>query len=653
MNFQIVGGDRAADFSIDSSGAITYTGGSGIPLDFDTEPVFSLNIRAFDTEGQFDDAFDYFYLRDVQEGPVITAPTADLYEHPDDGQFVMRVTAVDPESNSVSGIALAADSVGLGFAINFGSYYDGKTIYYADITIDDPSLFDYETDPSARTLNLTTTDWHGVMGGGSVTVNLLDHTAAPTFSQAPAAVVEKGGNTTTTTLIGTDADIVNGDSLTYQITGVTHTLVGGGAGTQTGIFSVDSATGVLAVNTDNLNVDVDDFFTLTIQVQDRDGQTGTGTLRVDVENLAEPPIIDEIIITIGENPQVGDVVAQMTATDPDGSIEFEWQIFTFNADPVWGGGMRWDLGIEIDEFTGLITVVDPTKLDADLVDPYSGDPYDYHIDVFVSDPRDIETCTDFICIPVTTTYRTRFVLVDFVSTPLFDSANFTSISVSETAVTGTVVPGGTPFNFTDADLVNGDRLSYAFEGGSLIDPLGALQIDPETGELSVADSSVLDFETTSQYADYTRIQVTDTEGETAVSTLSLTLNVADTDEAPELTDGQSFSVFEIAPAGSSVGIVLSDVTEPGDMFSIIDGNSEGIFEIDSVTGELFIANPGPLDFETTASYVLAITLADSTAADTADVTINVLDAVENDVAVTKTTQTRGYVKEGETITYTI
>lgn len=139
----------------------------------------------------------------------------------------------------------------------------------------------------------------------------------------------------------------------------------------------------------------------------------------------------------------------------------------------------------------IISVLDPTKLDADTQS--EGDPDNdipdtrYYVKIYVRDPDEPGFLEG--------TYTTLLQLIDFDDAPEFDSANFTSVDLIEGATTGMVISGGTPFKFVDVDLSQGDRFSYAFEDGSLVDPLGVLQIDPDTGILSVKDSSPIDFET--------------------------------------------------------------------------------------------------------------------------------------------------------------
>ena len=101
-------------------------------------------------------------------------------------------------------------------------------------------------------------------------------------------------------------------------------------------------------------------------------------------------------------------------------------------------------------------------------------------------------------------------------------------------------------------------------------------------------------------------------------------------DAPVIDEDQTFSVAEDAEAGDVVGTVTaSDADGDAITYAIASGNADGIFAIDEFTGEITIANPANLDFETTESYDLVIRATDSEgASDLQTVTIDVTDVEE-------------------------
>lgn len=81
---------------------------------------------------------------------------------------------------------------------------------------------------------------------------------------------------------------------------------------------------------------------------------------------------------------------------------------------------------------------------------------------------------------------------------------------------------------TDSNV--GDTLTYSITGGN---SSGAFAINPATGAISVADPTVLDFETTPSFA--LTVQVADDDGATDSSTI--TVNLTDVNEVPQLSLG--------------------------------------------------------------------------------------------------------------------
>ncbi|NIV48795.1 MAG: hypothetical protein GWN46_19260, partial [Gammaproteobacteria bacterium] len=109
-----------------------------------------------------------------------------------------------------------------------------------------------------------------------------------------------------------------------------------------------------------------------------------------------------------------------------------------------------------------------------------------------------------------------------------------------------------------------------------------------------------------------------------------TVNISDDDNTPVVTAGQVFSVSEDALNGTSLGFVAAtdaDVPTTLQSWSIVSGNTDGIFTIDAATGELTVLDNSNLDFETLpTSYALGITVSDGTNTSVVEtVTVNVTD----------------------------
>ncbi len=201
-------------------------------------------------------------------------------------------------------------------------------------------------------------------------------------------------------------------------------------------------------------------------------------------------------------------------------------------------------------------------------------------------------------------------IYDVNETPIIeDSAfNLAENSAVDTSV-GTVAA-------TDPE---GDDLTYSIVSGN---DLGVLQVDPGTGEITVFDSSSLDFESNPLFI----LEVNVTDGELS-SRASITVNLDDLNEAPSIDD-ISFTVEENKIVGTSVGTVTSFDPEGDDLlFSIVSGNVLGAFDINPNTGEITVVNP-ILDFEINPIFTLSAEVNDADFADQATIIINLNDVNE-------------------------
>ena len=106
--------------------------------------------------------------------------------------------------------------------------------------------------------------------------------------------------------------------------------------------------------------------------------------------------------------------------------------------------------------------------------------------------------------------------------------------------------------------------------------------------------------------------------------------------APVLDLGQSFNVAESATVGTSFGSVQA--TDPdGDAltYAITGGNDDDTYAINPTTGELTVADPSNVDFETNPTATLTVSVTDPDgASDTTEIVVNLTDV--NDAPVLTT-----------------
>lgn len=195
-----------------------------------------------------------------------------------------------------------------------------------------------------------------------------------------------------------------------------------------------------------------------------------------------------------------------------------------------------------------------------------------------------------------------------------------SFVVDENAANGTII--GTVEASDPDEEVNGDRLTYVIQDGN---DDNTFVIDTNTGELTVNNNAALDFEATQSFN--FNVLVTDEAGASAVA--EITVNVQNVNEPPEL-QGATFSVPENSPAGSLVGNLVAADPDADDalQYVITAGNLPVVFAVDNA-GVLSVSDPAILDFETSQSFTLSITVTDTGGlSDTASVIVNVDDVNE-------------------------
>ncbi len=155
---------------------------------------------------------------------------------------------------------------------------------------------------------------------------------------------------------------------------------------------------------------------------------------------------------------------------------------------------------------------------------------------------------------------------------------------------------------------------------------GVFTVDESTGVLLVMDTAAIDFETGPRAFTLT-VQLEDDDGLKQQGDVSIT--VTDAPEPPVFTDSAlTLSVGETDPVMTLVGAVLAVDPDAGDSvtYSLV-GMVNGPLEVDATTGEIVVADPGQLDFETAPTLTFQVEARDSTGlTDLADVTVNVLDA---------------------------
>jgi VCBS repeat-containing protein len=541
-------------------------------------------VTVTDAGGLSDTATVTITILDANDPPVFNPDTyaEDVSEDAAGGTAVVTVTATDPDAGDTLTYSITGGNTGNAFTINAAT---------GAITVSNPSVLDFETTPS-YTLTVTVTDAGGLTDTATVNITILDAPDAPVFNPDTYNVdvpENAAGGAAVVTVTATDPDI--GDTLTYSIT----------AGNTGNAFTINPSTGAITVTDPSvLDFETTPSYTLTVTVTDSDGATDTATVNITITNVNEAPVFNPDTYTedVSEDAAGGAAVVTVTATDPDAGDTLTYSITAGNT----GGAFT------INAATGAITVSNPSVLNFETTPSYT-------LTVTVTDAGGL---TDTATVNIT--------ILDAPDAPVFNPDTYNE-DVPEDAAGGAAVVTVTA---TDPDA--GDTLTYSITAGNTG---GAFTINAATGAITVSNPSVLNFETTPSYT--LTVTVTDSTSRTDTATVNIT--ITNVNEPPVFNpDTYTETIPEDTPAGAVVVQLNVDDPDVGDTFTyaITTGNVGNAFTVNS-SGQIVVATPSVLDFETTPSYTLTVTVTDAGGlSDTATVTITITNVNEPPVATDDT-----------------
>jgi Ca2+-binding RTX toxin-like protein len=442
--------DAGGRFAIDAAtGVITVADDAA--LDHEAAAQHSIEVEVTDAGGLSATQAFTIDVTDVNEAPgALTLDSSEVAENAEGDTVVGTVSATDPDVGDALSYALTDDASGR-FAIDPDS---------GVITLAEGASLDHD-DAAQHAIEVEVTDTGGLSASRTFTIEVIDVDEAPSILGLSASEVpEAAANGTVVGTVGaSDSDL--GDVLTYALSNDAD-----------GRFAIDPETGVITV-ADGTLLDHESAaeHDIEVEVTDAEGLSATQTFTIDVTDLNETPsIVDLDSSAVDENAGGGTVVGTVSATDPD-------------VDDVLSYALTDDAGgrFAIDAETGVITVADGAELDHEAAAQHS-------IEVEVTDAGGLSASQAF-----------TIAVTDVNERPVIEalSAN----SVIEGAAHGTVV--GT-VSAVDPDI--GDGLSFALSD----DAGGRFAIDGDTGVITVADGTLLDYADATEHS--IEVEVTDIQG---------------------------------------------------------------------------------------------------------------------------------------------
>ncbi|MBK7421190.1 MAG: cadherin domain-containing protein [Nitrospira sp.] len=514
-------------FAINSSaGQITVANRSLI--NYESVTSHNLTVRVTDSGGlTYDETFT-INVTDVNEAaPRITSngggATA-LINIAENATAVTRVTASDADTRQTLAYSIVGGADAAKFTINSST---GALSFVSAPNYEAP------TDSGGNNVydvTVQVSDGSGGVDSQAISVTVTAVNERPTdLSLSANTVAEHAANGTVVgTVSGSDPDA--GDTKSYSLTN-----------TAGGRFAINRTTGALTVaNSTLLNYEAATSHAVTVRVTDRGGLTYDETFTINLTNVNEAPSGTNATVTITE-----DTAHILTAAN-------------FGFSDVDAGDALSAVRIDTLPTAGTLTlsgtavtagqVITPADLAAgQLVFTPAANANGTGYARVTFSVRDSTNLYD----PTPNTLTVNVTAVNDRPTDLSLSAN----TVAEHAANGTVV--GT---VTGSDPDAGDTKSYSLTNTAG----GRFAINRTTGALTVANSTLLNYEAATSHA--VTVRVTDRGGLTYDETF--TINLTNVNEAPSGTNATVTITEDTAHVLTAANFGFSDV-DAGDALSAV------------------------------------------------------------------------------------
>ncbi|MBF0450306.1 MAG: cadherin domain-containing protein, partial [Candidatus Magnetomorum sp.] len=349
-------------FSISSGSsdlAITPSTGEMYPtklLDSNITANYAMTIAV--TDGQYTDtAIINLTLSDVNDPPVINNQNFSVNENSSNGTLVDRLTASDPEGNTLTyGIVSGNES---------GAFAVGSTT--GNVTVGNGNLLNYEN-VHAYTLTVYAQDLE-YSSTATLIININNVNEAPVMDSQSYSIIESASNgTVIASVVASDPEA---DLLTFTITG----------GNTTNAFALNSSGSLSVYDTTKIDFETKTLWNLTVQVTDGTF-VDSAVVSIDILNANDNfPSISNQTFYVSKTSQNGTVVDTVNASDIDNNT-LTFSITAGNTNSIFA----------INASTGEITVNNDTQLLTELLT--------YNLTVSVFDGLNTRTAT--ISINVTT-----------------------------------------------------------------------------------------------------------------------------------------------------------------------------------------------------------------------------------------------------------
>lgn len=298
ITYTLSGAD-AAYFNIDSKGVITLKNAA----DYELKTSYDVTITATHVSGGKDTQDLHLNVLNVNDNaPVITGPETVAIAIDENSAAVTTVKATDADGNLNP----------LVYSIAGGTDAELFNIDPTTGALSFKNAPDYENATHASVYNVTVGVSDGTFSDTqdvTVTVKNINDNAPEITVQETVTINENSIAVTTATATDADGDL---NPLTYSIVG----------GADASLFAIDPDTGALSFidSPDYENAGHSNIYNVTVGVGDGTF-SDTQDVTVTVQNINDnAPVLSDVGVAVKENSAAGVVVANLSATDADGSL---------------------------------------------------------------------------------------------------------------------------------------------------------------------------------------------------------------------------------------------------------------------------------------------------------------------------------------------
>ncbi len=571
---------------------------AGAAIDFEADQSHDVTVEVTDAGGNtYSETITLSVNNLMDEGPTdITVAGGSVDENAAAGTVVATLSTVDADAGDSFTYNLTADASG---------FFE---IVGDEIRVKAGAAIDFEADET-HDVTVEVTDAGGNTYSETITLsvnNLMDE--GPTDIEVKGGSVNENASAGTVVAALSTVDADAGDSFTYSLTS-----------DASGFFEI-VGNEIRVKAGANIDFEADETHDVTVEVTDAGGNTYSETITLNVNNVNEAPT--DLLMPESHSVTINNAGFEaQTIADGGYSNSIDGWTTTGSHTGVWnahsasytdeapegenaafidnGGTISQTLG---ETFTpglsySLSAMVGDEKFAGDssgweirlyagsqLLGSVSNTDFDPADDSFV----DATLSLDSSELAAFSSYYGEALRIELYDSGGAANVHFDDIRldatasnlVSENAANGTVITAVQ--GVTDPDA--GDTHTYSLTD----DAGGAFAIDANTGTITVADSSLIDYATNPNPT--VTVQVTDSGSNTYSEVV--TINVSDVNEAP--TDLTATGVDGLTTSTLNAGTVVGDVDtvdpDAGDTHTYaLTDDASGMFTIDANTGEISVS----------------------------------------------------------------